>query len=616
MDIEVHNDLSEKTKKENNGIVYVYTRSDLNVMGAKHLRDILKSSVVGYKISRYNLIDPNTLGLSPYASSNVRIYIDNQEISSSLYGSGSMVIGDLSLDFVDHVELYTYNPSFEFSIEPTSAMIKLYTKTYERDPGTNLSLGYGSYDSKSLSLVNTGKLGDYSYMAYLSRDVDNKEKINLGGTHDTSRDTTRTHGLITFYNDKRKFLFTHILNDKDSFLATNWDVNLSKSHIDLEMTHLGYQEKLPFDMLFEMTYDSLEDISRFASDSTLFMHYGYAYNYLWNPVGSLNADGDSKVWSVKLEKKSTIGNHHFLYGIKYRYKDLDYPSLDVDGRPLTYIGIKKQKVVTGFFEDNYHLFDNSILTFAAQYSNLDNNNDNLIEDNNMKLLRIGNTYLHDQWMFQTFYYYQESAIEPYLINSLYLHNPIDGLEKPKTHSLIEKIKYTDEKNVYDLTYTYDKIDHYMRTDSVGLLINSTEDVTRNTLLLRWTHQFENVNKLFFSYYVENVESQENHSDTTNHRFVVQNSNRYDNLSLFEELIVNKTDYGTYYDLSLGANYQYSENLNIHFNVENLLDNALEQQFIHNAVSGSPLEDISQLPQPPFLVSPIDQKIMLTLEYTF
>ena len=125
MDMEVNNDLSEKTKQENNGIVFVYTRSDLNMMGAIHLRDILKSSVIGYKISRYNLIDPNTMGLSPYASSNVRIYIDNQEISSSLYGSGSMVIGDLSLDFVDHIEIYTYNPSFQFSIEPTTAMIKI-----------------------------------------------------------------------------------------------------------------------------------------------------------------------------------------------------------------------------------------------------------------------------------------------------------------------------------------------------------------------------------------------------------------------------------------------------------------------------------------------------------
>ncbi|MEY3002429.1 MAG: hypothetical protein RLZZ428_804, partial [Pseudomonadota bacterium] len=29
MDMEVNNDLSARTKKENNGIVYVYTRSDL-----------------------------------------------------------------------------------------------------------------------------------------------------------------------------------------------------------------------------------------------------------------------------------------------------------------------------------------------------------------------------------------------------------------------------------------------------------------------------------------------------------------------------------------------------------------------------------------------------------
>ena len=619
MDMEVHNDLSEKTKQENNGIVFVYTRSDLNMMGAIHLRDILKSSVVGYKISRYNLIDPNTMGLSPYASSNVRIYIDNQEISSSLYGSGSMVIGDLSLDFVDHIEIYTYNPSFEFSIEPTTAMIKLYTKTYERDPGNNLRLGYGSYGSKNFSIARTDKIGSYSYLAYLSRDEDNKKKINLGGEHDLSRDSIKTHALLTLYNDDRKFLFTYMKNDKDSFLGVDWTGDPSRSHIDLELFHLGYEENLPYDMLFELTYDSLTDVSRFKNDtnnSALFMHYGWSYNQLWNPINSLYADGNSKVLSAKLQKKMSLGSHDLLFGMKYRKKDLDYTYLRVDDILLDYIGVKTQKVFTYFFEDNYNLFENSILTFAFQHTDLDNNNDYEIKDDKINMARVGNTYLHDKWMFQTFYYYQETAIEPYLVNSLFLENAIDGLKKQKIHSFIEKIKYTDEKNMYDVTYTYDKIDNYLRMNDVGLLINSTDDVLRNTFLFRWTYNYSSVNKFFLSYYLEHIDCRESDTESTNHRVVLQNSNRYEKFNLFEALTFNKTEYGTYYDVNLGINYQYSDNLSIHLNAENLFDNALEQQFIHNDVSTSSVSDISDFSKTPFLVSPIDQKVMLTLEYTF
>ena len=109
---------------------------------------------------------------------------------------------------------------------------------------------------------------------------------------------------------------------------------------------------------------------------------------------------------------------------------------------------------------------------------------------------------------------------------------------------------------------------------------------------------------------------ESDTEITNHRVVLQNSNRYGKFNLFEALTFNKTEYGTYYDVNLGINYQYNDNLSIHLNAENLFDNAFEQQFIHNDVSTSSVSDISNFSKTPFLVSPIDQKVMLTLEYMF
>ena len=166
------------------------------------------------------------------------------------------------------------------------------------------------------------------------------------------------------------------------------------------------------------------------------MHYGWSYNQLWNPINSLYADGDSKVLSAKLQKKMSLGNHDLLFGMKYRKKDLDYTYLRVDDILLDYIGVKTQKVLTYFFEDNYNLFENSILTFAFQHSDLDNNNDYEIKDDKINMARVGNTYLHDKWMFQTFYYYQETAIEPYLVNSLFLENAIVWVRKNKRFTVL------------------------------------------------------------------------------------------------------------------------------------------------------------------------------------
>ena len=622
MDMEVNNDLSTKTKKENNGIVKVYTRSDLNMMNAMHLRDVLKSSVVGFKISRYGLMDPNTLGISPFSSSNIRIYIDNQEISSTLYGSG-MVTGDMNLDFVDHIEIYTYNPSFEFSTEPATIMIKLYTKTYERDPGTTLRAGYGSYGSNVFSATTTNQIGDYKYMIHVSKDVDNKEKSNFGGVHDVSRDTTKTHGLISLYNDKRKFLLSVVENKKDSFLSADWTGDPSQAHIDINMFHVGYEEKFSDNILFELTYDTLKDQSVFANDNILFMYHNYNTNQNglpeWLPMESFDVDDESTVTTAKLQKKSYFGKHQLLYGLKYRWKDLDYTQLKTKFsflntvNNLEYAGVKKQNVYTYFLEDNYSLYDNSILTLAMQHSSIDNNNDHLIEDDCVTLVRFGNTYLYDKFIFQSFLYYQETAIEPFLINSIYLDH--DGIKKQKIKSFIEKIKYTNEKNIYDFTFTHEQIEDYFRANDLGFILNASDDVTRNTLLLRWTYNYANVNKFFFSYYLDRINSKDNSLDLTYQKVVFQNANRYDHFNLFEELIVSKTQDDVYYDLSVGMNYQYNNHLNIQLNVENLLNRAEEQRFIRNDVNNG-AGDISNLSLDPILLSPIDRKIMLTLEYTF
>jgi iron complex outermembrane receptor protein len=621
MDMEVQNDLSEKTKKENNGIVYVYTRSDLNTMGITHLRDILKSSVIGFKISRYGLIDPNTSGLSPFASSNIRFYIDNQEISSTLYGSG-LVTGDLELSFVDHIEIYTYNPSFESASEPTAAMIKLYTKTYERDPGVSIRAGYGSYNSNAFSATKTDKLGDYKYMVHVSQDVDNKEKNNLGGAHDLSRDNTKTHSLITVYNDKRQFLFTSVKNRTDSFLGANWNGDPSQSNIDINMLHLGYEESFFNNISFALTYDSLKDQSQFGNDSniTSFM-YHFPSSGLpgdWAPVSIFNVNDKSSVVTTKLQQKLNIGHHDILYGAKYRTKDLDYTLLEIaflggDMTNVQYKGITKQNVLNTFVEDNYNISDNSIFTLGYQHSIINNNNNDDIKDDQLNLFRVGNTYLNENFTIQTFFHYQETAIEPYLVNSIYLVD--DGIKKQKIQAFIEKIKYVNQKNIYDVTYTHERIKDYMGINDLGLILNIDDDVIKNTFLVRWTHNYTDVNKIFVSYYLDATDSTNRYVDGVTHKLVVQNSNRYDTWNFFEQLVVDRTKDDLYYDLNLGISYAYGDNLNLYLNGENLFNHALEQRFIHNNTSASMIETYPDSAAP-FLISPIDQKIMLTLEYTF
>lgn len=592
IDIELKNDLSQKTKKANNGIVTVITRSDLNMMNAKHLRDILKTTEIGYNISRYGLVDPNMKGFSPFASSNIRVYIDNQEISSSLYGSGLTILGDIDLGFVDHIEIYTANPSFEFVTEPTQAMIKLYSKRQERDPDTTMNYSASSYNSKNISLNTSNKIANYSYFFHISEDNDNKKKSYIN-SKEISRDTNRRHSFLSLYNKDRRFILSSIKVNKDAFLGMDWEGDTSKSDMQIDTLHVGYDEKFGNDISLHINYDSMIDNSVFENDNILFLYQ----NDPTKPIDKFEVNGNSKVITSKLQQTKSIEKHDILYGIKLRYKDLKYDSIKLDGNLLSYKGITRQDVKTFYIQDNYSLSLNSIFTLATQYSDIDNANHDGIKDDTQSLFRVGNTYTNGSMMYQTYIYYQEAAIEPYLVNSIYLEN--DDIKKEQRKCFLEKITYTNKNHIFDIIYTHDNIKDAIITSSTGAIKNSSTRVNHDNILLRWTHNPSNVNKHFLSYLKTDF----------NQKIVLKNFNRYDRFDTYQELTIDKVDSEIYYDLSLSASYEYNNNLNINLRCENILNKAYEQKFMINSTT-------TLQPLDPYMTSIIDRKITLSLEYTF
>jgi len=186
--IEEKCDLSLKTKQENGGVIYIFTRHDLDVMQVKHLRDILKSTSIGYKENRYSIVDPMGMGNVPFLSGSIRIFIDNQEVTSALYGSGLVVLGDMDMSFVDHIEIYTQSPTYEFSTESTIMLVKLYSRSVLKDSGTKVALSIGSLRNTQVSAYRAAEIDeDWSYFAYVSLNDDKRENY-LSKTTELSRD--------------------------------------------------------------------------------------------------------------------------------------------------------------------------------------------------------------------------------------------------------------------------------------------------------------------------------------------------------------------------------------------------------------------------------------------
>ena len=126
----------KKTKDESAGNLIVYTRDDLERMQVESLKDILKS-LRGFTYLENRFGQPDILNADPitYYSKSVRIYLNENELLTSLSGSGFIIFGDMEMDFIDHVEIYEGFPSFDIGVEPATIVIRLYTKSPKHDEG-------------------------------------------------------------------------------------------------------------------------------------------------------------------------------------------------------------------------------------------------------------------------------------------------------------------------------------------------------------------------------------------------------------------------------------------------------------------------------------------------
>jgi len=102
-------DLSTHTKKENAGYLTIFTRQDLDRMKIKSLKEIIEK----IPFTRYN---ENANGLSalfyqPYQANNpsrIRLFINDRELLSPLFGGGLQMLGQIDMAYIDHIDIYGF----------------------------------------------------------------------------------------------------------------------------------------------------------------------------------------------------------------------------------------------------------------------------------------------------------------------------------------------------------------------------------------------------------------------------------------------------------------------------------------------------------------------------
>lgn len=596
-DIEIRNDLSQQTKRENGGISYIYTRRDLEALQVRYLRDVLQLTPLTYKFNRYGIIDPfNPNSLVPFLSSYIKVYIDNQEVDGGLYGSALAGLGDIDLGFVDHIEIYTQAPSLEVTTEPSIAIIKLYTKKAERDEGVDLLMQRESYASSLLSFTYGKVFPSFSTLLFGSY---NKKNVKPIGKPD--RNAKRWHTLVSLYDEKQKFLLYAGRLQRGGFIGFSLDGNLDDEGIDTKMFHIHYDRVFsPFQL-----HIAVDDIR----NSTHYSEWPVLTYINRQRVYEISTKSHSLSATYDLSYKHETKNNIFFCGLKYKDKHFKYKKLTVNNKNLTGFGHTRQKATTLYLQESYFLAQNSIINAGIAYSFVHNNAN--IDDYRLKLYRVGHTYVKGKSVFKTNYAHIEYHIDPYLMNSFFLYG--SDLPSVKIDNIFEDFKYTlDSTKEFEAIVGYFKGKNYFFPNRENKLYTIRKKLDNIYYSLRFNWRYRPFDKLSLVYYGEEMRNVPMIGSYKFSQFVATNYHRLKNLEFFEELLAQKHHYRQKkynYTVNVGVRYSIDEDKDFFIRADNIGGKRYDYSFFR-------FDPIRLQPLSPLKVPFNEKRVRVGMEWVF
>ncbi|QOY50881.1 TonB-dependent receptor plug domain-containing protein [Candidatus Sulfurimonas baltica] len=603
-----HNsDLSQQTKLESGGAVTIFTRKDLDIMQAHSLKDLLKSHpIVRYKESRGGISDMFNKGSSAFfSSSSIRLYIDNQELVSSTFGSGITASNNINLDSIDHVEIYTRSPSYEFSTEPTYILIKLYSKTPERDRGGKLNLNYGNRGFNQQSAYYADELKDYSYVTYVSRSDDKKKEYS---SHNIpiKRDSESNSFFGSIYTNYNKLQVMAGTSNLDTSIARSPTATYEVSTGHYDYLNIGY-ETTYFKNIFISVNNQFTHISGENKEAA-------AAGFDESPYSpDLDFDREEGVFTAEIKYTNESDYNRLIAGAKFRNKSFEMVEAKVDGVLSSKDDYSRQSISTIFLEERYSISDNNIISAATQYAIVDNNGG--IKNEDLFQFRLSHTYIYEKFVFKSFAYRVESLVEPYIyVDFPWTERPLDN---QVLNAISEEIKYIDGKNEIEFVATYGVTKNLFQqlpfaknnlaVNPSGAFTNSKNDVKNISTFLEYTYNFDIDNKLVSNVSYADIRNFNNKSIAA----FVRSLNRVGKFDIFNELVYNRNNINnkSYYDYSAGVKYRYTNDVILSLKGENIFNRGYEDSYYR-------VDPNTFLAEEPINISPVEQRFFISMEYMF
>ncbi|MRJ03153.1 MAG: hypothetical protein GXO19_02135 [Epsilonproteobacteria bacterium] len=352
----IEDDLSKKTIEESAGSVIVFTREDLDRMEIKSLAEVIeKIPFMRFNENEYGLTDPGYHPFQPPNANLIKLYIDDREVIDAMGTGGLQLFSQMDLGYIDHIEIYFGAVSFTIGIEPSLAIIKLYTKEPDRENANIIDLSYATYGTHDLNFYGAQELEDYSYLIYYDHKVVRRPKVSYNGTP-LSRNKHIDMVGCKITKGGVRFDFSILNGGYDSFISKTISLEPRDPKTYLKNLYTGLYYK--GDGWKALTNFSYYNINTHSSSPKLQgvlpvenPPYIYPYKEMYFHIHESLIDGE-------VSREFKVDNWKFLVGTKGRVRSTEFLESrygEIEKGKNRYQG---DRTLTAYFEGNY-LFDQS-----------------------------------------------------------------------------------------------------------------------------------------------------------------------------------------------------------------------------------------------------------------
>ena len=596
----VSNDLSHQTKKESQGHVTVFTRDDLERMQAYKLGDVLKT----IKTFTLQMNSEGLTGLTRFGSSlneaMVRLYMNDHDIASAFYGSAMMIWGDMDIAHINHIEVYQGGTAISFGEAVSPMVIKLYTKTPERDSGSKVLLRYGSNDTVEMGAYHALDGKEYDFFGYVNGRNLNRDHYNINDG-DVSRDFESLNLYTSLSSERMNIEASLYKNRADGFIGQALNTTVGDNENDLTHAFVTYRYNFLADesLQLRLAYDH---ISIHHSEST---PLGFKI-YDGRTIYELDHLRKEQVVTANLKKSFRFDTDEVILGIQVKYQNYDLSYHDIDGIDNVFLAKEPfSETLYSLYGDWEHYFnDANMLTIAgkADWHGYDNDS----QFNMDSIVRIGYiSLINEAWRIKAFAAY--TNMYPSFKQLSYMPITFSAnseLRVTKTTTATAQLRYQREGNSAWIKIVNKSSKDGIMLNKNNLYVNSPEKRHGNCYAAGFEHTFTLHDKVRFEYSRSTTDAPMIKS--SDNGFFLRLFNRIGSIDFYNEIVWRDSySYGTIsvdagYDYTAGASYRPKDDFNIAIKGENLLNRAIETPFS------------SQLPYFPA----IEKRVTLSMEYLF